>query len=308
MKTVGITGTSGFIGKHVAAAFRDAGLTVRAFAREAASPDLIPLDYLDAESLARALDGVDAVVHIAGLAHVSPKSLDDPLSRYRESNVGLSVAMMKASIRAGVGQFVLLSSAGVLGQASPPGGFDDSSPAMPYDMYTISKFEAEQRVAEAAKGNLSLTILRPPMVYGRDAPGSYRRFCNWIDRGLPLPLARIAARRSVLGIRNLCDLLVTIATSARQIPHEFPTLLVADSEPITVAEFARQIALVRGRRARLLPIPPQLLELGLRAAGLQEEYRRLALPFELMPARARALFDWRPPYTTSEELAWALVR
>ena len=294
MKTVGVTGATGFIGTHVAAAFRHAGSAVRAFTRAAEGPDLIPLNYLDPESVARALDGVDAVVHIAGLAHVSPRSLDDPLMRYRASNVGLSVAMLEASIRAGVGRFVLLSSAGVLGQASPPGGFDDSSPALPYDAYTMSKFESEQRVLEAAKGNISLAMLRPPMVYGPGAPGSYRRLCSWIDRGLPLPLARIAARRSVLGVRNLCDLLVTIVASPREVPREFSTMLVADSEPIAVADFARQMALVRGRRARLLPVPPRLLAWGLRAARLQEEYRRLALPFELMPSRARAIFDWRP--------------
>jgi nucleoside-diphosphate-sugar epimerase len=308
MKRVGITGASGFIGRHVAAAFRDAGSTVRAFSRAAAGPDLIPLNYRDPESVARAFDGMDAVVHIAGLAHVSPKSLDDPLSRYRESNVDLSVAMMQSSIRAGVGRFVLLSSAGVLGRASPTGGFDDSSPAMPYDAYTTSKFEAEQRVLQAAEGNISLAILRPPMVYGPGAPGSYRRLCRWIDRGLPLPLASIAARRSVLGIRNLCDLLVSIVGSAREIPRELSTMLVADPEPVGVAEFARQIALVRGRPARLLWMPQKLLEWGLRAARLEEEYRRLALPFELTPSRVRTLFDWRPPHTTIEELAWARER
>jgi nucleoside-diphosphate-sugar epimerase len=232
--------------------------------------------------------------------------LDNPLKIFRESNVSLAVNMVKASTRVGVGRFVLLSSAGVLGQASPPQGFGDASSAIPYDAYTTSKFEAEQQVLEVARGNLSLTILRPPMVYGPGAPGSYRRLCKWIERGLPLPLASIAARRSVVGIRNLCDLLVTIASSTREVPLELSTMLVADSEPITVAEFARQIALVRGKRARLLPVPPQLLKWGLRIAGLQEEYRRLALPFELMPSRARELFQWRPPHATVEELGWAL--
>jgi nucleoside-diphosphate-sugar epimerase len=308
MKTVAVTGASGFIGRHVATAFRDVGSTVRGFTRATVSPDLIPLNYLDTDSVTRALEGIEVVIHIAGLAHVSSKSLDDPLTRYRESNVNLAVNMVKASIRAGVGQFVLLSSAGVLGQASPPGGFHDSSTAAPYDAYTMSKFEAEQRVLELGLGKISLTILRPPMVYGPGAPGSYRRLCNWVDRGLPLPLANIVARRSFVGIRNLCDLLVTIATSTKEVPHELSTMLVSDSEPMTVADFAKQIAHVRSKRARLLPVPSWLLEWALSVARLQEEYRRLALPFELMPSRARAIFAWEPPHSTTEELGWAVER
>ena len=204
--------------------------------------------------------------------------------------------MAKAGIHAGVRKFILLSSAGVLGQASPPGGFNDSSPAMPYDAYTASKLEAEKQVLDVAGEHMAVRILRPPMVYGAGAPGSYRRLCKWIDRGLPLPLGSIVARRSFVGIRNLCDLLMTIAASSADVPRELSAMLIADANPLTVADFARQIAAVRGRRARLLPIPSWLLERTLAAAGLQEEYRRLALPFELAPSRAREIFEWQPPY------------
>ncbi|MGB6353079.1 MAG: NAD-dependent epimerase/dehydratase family protein [Steroidobacteraceae bacterium] len=307
MKSIAVSGASGFIGHHVAAAFRNAGATVRGFSRGDRHPDLIQLNYLDMDSAVRALDGVEVLVHVAGLAHVSSKSLDDPSAKYREANVKVAVGMARAGIQAGVRKFILLSSAGVLGQASPPGGFGDSSPAKPYDAYTASKWEAERQVLDAAGIHIAVSILRPPMVYGAGAPGSYRRLCNWIDRGLPLPLASITARRSFIGIRNLCDLLMTIAASDRDVPRDLPSMLVADSEPLTVADFARRIAGVRGRRVRLLPVPSWLLERSLAAAGLQEEYRRLALPFELAPSRAREIFEWRPPYSTNEELSWALT-
>ncbi len=308
MKSVAVTGASGFIGRTCRRRFQDAGATVRGFTRATVHPDLIPINYLDMDSAVRALDGVEILVHIAGLAHVSPKSLDNPPARYREGNVNVAVSMAKASIQAGVRKFILLSSAGVLGQASPPGGFNDASPAMPYDAYTASKWEAEQQVLKVTGGSMAVSILRPPMVYGAGAPGSYRRLCKWIERGLPLPLASIVARRSFVGIRNLCDLLITIAASSREVPRDLPAMLVADANPLTVADFARQIASVRGRRARLIPVSSWLLERTLVAAGLQEEYRRLALPFELAPSRAREFFGWQPPYSTSEELTWALER
>jgi len=121
-----------------------------------------------------------------------------------------------------------------------------------------------------------------------------------------LPLGRIAARRSFVGIRNLCSLLLTIATCGKQGPNACFTMLVADSEPLTVAEFAQRIAGARQRRAMLLPVPTPLLKWTLGAAGLGDEYRRLALPFELFPSRARESFEWRPPHSTAEELSWAL--
>jgi nucleoside-diphosphate-sugar epimerase len=264
------------------------------------------VDYLDTVALARALQGVEAVVHIAGLAHISSKLMTEPLAVFRASNVDIALSVAKASIQSGVKKLLLLSSAGVLGSFSPPNGFNESSPPSPYDAYTLSKFEAEQQVLEVARGKIAVTILRPPMVYGPGAPGSYRRLCAWIDRRLPLPIASISARRSFVGIRNLCDLLVTIAVSHNEITNGSLPMLVADSEPLTVADFARHIAFVQGKSAVLLPVPPRLLEWMLGAAGLAEEYRRLALPFELRPTQARSVFGWQPPYSVREELTWAL--
>ena len=304
--TIAVTGASGFIGRHVVAAFTNAHLTVSGFTRSSTHPDLTPLNYLDSDAAARALDGIEVVIHIAGLAHISSKSLADPLAAFRTANTEVAANMAEASARAGVRRFVLLSSAGVLGQESPPGGFSDSSPAVPYDAYTLSKFEAEQRVFEAASGKISVVILRPPMVYGPGAPGSYRRLCAWIDRGLPLPLGSIVARRSFVGIRNLCSLLLTVAASTKHESNEFSTLLVSDSEPLTVAELAKRIAVARNRRAMLLPVPSRLLKWTLSGVGLRDEYRRLALPFELRPSRAREIFGWQPPHSTAEELRWAL--
>jgi nucleoside-diphosphate-sugar epimerase len=308
LTSIAVTGASGFIGRHVVGAFTDAGFAVRGLTRSSASANLMSLNYLDANAAARALEGIEVVVHVAGLAHISSKSLADPLFAFRAANTLVAEQMARASVRAGARKFILLSSAGVLGKQSPPGGFTDTSPAMPYDAYTVSKFEAEQRVLDTANGKISLAILRPPMVYGPGAPGSFGRLCAWIDRGLPLPLGRIAARRSFVGIRNLCSLLLTIATDGKQAPNARLTLLVADSEALTIAEFAQRIAGARRRHAVLLPVPAIWLKWTLCAAGLGEEYRRLALPFELVPSRARESFEWVPPYSTLEELGWALER
>jgi len=303
MRTVAIVGGLGFIGRHATAAFKTKGESVLALSRR---PDTAgcssAIDYMDVDALVRVLRGVNSVVHVAGLAHVSSKSLRDAENAYYSANVHVAVNVAQAAIVAGVDRFVLLSSAGVFGAHSPPGGFNDSMEPQPYDLYTKSKLEGERRVLDVVSGQMGLVILRPPMVYGPNAPGSFHRLCKWVEKGLPLPVGRISARRSFIGIRNLCSALLAAEASP---PTTILPMIVADREPVSVAEFAREIAGVNGRRSFVLPVPRKILECGLRLVGLGEEYRRIALPFELHTSRIHSLLNWQAPYSLAEELRWA---
>jgi UDP-N-acetyl-alpha-D-quinovosamine dehydrogenase len=302
MKRVAIVGGSGFIGSHALNAFKSAGQSVLGLSRRANALGCRAVDYANMEGIAAAIKGVDSVVHVAGLAHVASNSLVDAEGAYHAANVHVAVSVAKAAILAGVSRFVLLSSAGVFGSHSPPGGFNDSMEPNPYDAYTKSKLEGERGVLEVASGRMTLVILRPPMVYGPDAPGSFHRLCTWVERGLPLPVGRIFARRSFIGIRNLCSALVAAeaAPQAGTLP-----MLVADREPVSVGEFAREISSVYGRRSLVLPVPRKILEIGLSLMGMREEYRRIALPFELHPSLVHSVLNWRAPYSLTEELRWA---
>jgi nucleoside-diphosphate-sugar epimerase len=301
MRTVAIFGASGFIGSNATSAFRSRGDSVLALSRSAHALNCSPVDYMDVNALARALIGVDSVVHVAGLAHVSAKSLVDAEHAYYLANVMVAVNVAKAANMAGVAQFVLLSSAGVLGPQSPPEGFDDSVEPRPYDLYTKSKLEAERCVLEIVKGNMGLVILRPPTVYGPNAPGSFRRLSKWIEQGFPLPVGRIFARRSFIGIRNLCSALMAAEASSQT---GILPMIVADREPVSIGEFVREIARANGRRSLVVPVPQSILEFGLHLVGLREEYRRIALPFELRPSRIHSLLNWQVPYSLAEELRW----
>jgi nucleoside-diphosphate-sugar epimerase len=302
MRLVAIVGASGFIGSHATNAFRSSGESVLALSRRGKSMGCQAVDYMDVNALAVALKGVSSVVHVAGLAHVSPSLLADAEIAYYSANAHVAANVANAAIAAGVERFVLLSSAGVFGPQSPPGGFSDSMEPQPYDPYTKSKLEGERRVLEIASGRMGLIILRPPMVYGPNAPGSFQRLYKWVEKGLPLPVGRISARRSFIGIRNLCSALVA-AESSSQIG--ILPMIVADREPVSVGEFAREMALVHGRRSPIIPVPRKMLEYGLRLVGMQDEYRRIALPFELLPSRIHSILNWRAPHSLAEELRWA---
>ncbi len=302
MRRVTVVGGSGFIGRHAIDAFKSTMESVAGLSRRGNTVGCQPVDYTDVRALAAVLKGVDSVVHVAGLAHVSSKSLADAENAYHLANVDVAVSVAKAAIIAGVSRFVLLSSAGVFGSYSPPGGFNDAIEPKPFDLYTKSKLEGERRVLETVGGQMALVILRPPMVYGPNAPGTFNRLCKWVEMGLPLPVGRIFARRSFVGIRNLCSALVAAEASSHT---GLLPMLVADREPVSVAEFATEIARTYGRRSFIIPVPRVILECGLRSVGLGEEYRRIALPFELHPSRIHSTLNWRAPHSLAEELRWA---
>lgn len=301
---IAVTGASGFIGGATTGALLAGGCSVRPLSRQPAESGTMRVDYADPAALQRAFDGARLVIHVAGLAHVDPRTLSDPAAQYEHANAATAEAVATACIRAGVPRLVLMSSAGVLGKESPPGGFDDDSPADPYDWYTESKHRGEQRVAAiAARDGLHVAILRPPTVYGPQAPGSFGRMHRWIMRGWPLPIGSVTARRSFVGIRNLCDCLLTLARSEWSGVASF---LIADGPPLSARELAAAIAGACRRPVRLLPVPLSVLSVALAAAGRSAEYRRLCGRFELHPFRLAQRLAWRPPYTCSDEIAWAV--
>jgi UDP-glucose 4-epimerase len=119
----------------------------------------------------------------------------------------------------------------------------------------------------------------------------------------PLPLGGLAARRSLLALDNLVA--AVDAVLAAPSPLRRP-LIVADPTPLTIPEMITAVRRGLGRRPGLIPLPPSLLEIGLRAAGRAEVYQRLAGSLVADPSALMRL-GWTPPVATPEGLA-ALAR
>jgi len=294
MSRIAVTGASGFIGRHLCAAAASGGVTCVALGR----------DSLRAGAIEPAIEGCDALLHLAGRAHVLRERSDSPEDEFRKVNVTLTGQVAAAARNVGVGRFVFVSSAGVLGQVSPPEGLDDQSPPQPYDAYTRSKLEAEQLLATGLGGAIPLTIVRPPLVYGPGARGNFERLVRAVLAGWPLPVGGLRARRSMVGVRNLVDLLLRAALGAGA---EGATMLVADRELVTVGEFVRAVAHAAQRKPRIIDLPEPVLNAGLRAIGRSPDMARLAHPFVLRPSEAQRRLGWLPPRSLQEELHWTLA-
>ncbi|GAC1331771.1 MAG: NAD-dependent epimerase/dehydratase family protein [Steroidobacteraceae bacterium] len=289
MTIIAVSGASGFVGTHLCPELISRGHRVVA----------IPRAALGALDLHRSLDGVEVIVHLAARAHVLRESSKDPRTEFWKINVGLTQAAARAAKAAGVKRFIFLSSAGVLGSRSPPAGFDDASIASPHDAYTASKLAAEACLEAEIGAAMQLVMIRPPLIYGPGAKGNFLRILRLARSGWPLPIGSFRAPRSMIGIRNMVNLIADVAADRRV---SRSTLLAADRETISVADLYIMISRFAGHRPWLAPLSPATIRWLLRLSGRSSDIARLIEPFVLCPTRAQLQFGWTPRYTLDDEL------
>jgi nucleoside-diphosphate-sugar epimerase len=294
MTVIAVSGASGFLGRHLCSELISLGNEVIEVSRAG----------LASEDLYRQLEGVDVVVHLAARAHVLNERSNDPRAEFWKSNVLLTQSMARAAKLAGARRFVFLSSAGVLGASSPPGGFDDDSIPCPHDAYTASKLEAEAWLNAELGAEMQLAILRPPLIYGAGAKGNFMRLLRLAIRGWPLPIGSFRAQRSMIGVRNAVDLIRVLVADPRLTRA---TLLAADRETISISELFGAVARHAGHRPWLAPVPPALIRYLLGLAGRRSDIVRLTDPFVLRPTIAQSQFGWTPPHSLQDELRRTVI-
>jgi dihydroflavonol-4-reductase len=168
-----VTGATGFTGGHLVRFLRGQGDRVRALVRDTSRAALPPGveavtgDLTDRDSLARAVDGMDAVYNIAALYRQAGLAGET----YRAVNAVGVQTLIEVAAAAKVGRLVHCSTVGVHGDVEHPPANEDA-PLRPGDVYQETKLEGEQLAREAgARGGIEVTIVRPTGIYG---PGDRR--------------------------------------------------------------------------------------------------------------------------------------
>ena len=304
-----VTGAGGFVGRPLCAALRAGGHAVTAVVR---SPPEQPIaadrvvaagDFAAGTDWASVLDGADCVAHLAGRAHVRGDDEDGAAERlYFVANVIATEALVGAARAAGVRRIVYVSSIKVNGERTFGRPFRPDDAPAPEDAYGRSKVHAEEIVRAAASSAFETVILRPPLIYGPGVRGNIATLFRWAARGLPLPIASLANRRDLIGVSNFVSL-VGIALSHPAAAGR--TFLSRDGEPVSTPALYAAIAEALGRRARLLPCPPSLLDLAGRVTGREETVAKLTGDLEVDDTATRRALGWQPACSMAVELAAA---
>jgi nucleoside-diphosphate-sugar epimerase len=295
MTTTLVSGATGFVGQAVTKALgREGRKVVRLTRRPEAEGDLVAGD--DFVDIAKVWpDGFrpNCVVHLAARVHVMRDTAADPLQAFRAVNVDATLRVAEAAAQAGARRFVYISSIKAAGELSPEHSLRESDPPLPLDPYGVTKREAEVALLKLGQRvGMEVVVVRPPLVYGPGVGANFMSLMKAVDRGLPLPLGRASAPRSLVAVDNLASAILTCMSHPRAAGEIFH---VSDGEDVSVAELIRQMAAALDTRARLVPMPTSLLKLAGSLTGRSDAVQRLIEPLQVDITKIRSLLGWNPP-------------
>ncbi len=234
IKTILLTGASGFVGQRFVEYNKE---------RYILKP--VSLKHQSVEDID--FTGVDAIVHLAGMAHQMQK-IEDQI--YFDINTELTKKFALAAKAQGVSHFIFISTIKVFGEHQNA-VLTEGSPCQPInDPYGQSKLDAEKLLERMEDSTFTVAIIRPPLVYGPKVKGNLIRFLKLADSNMPLPFATISNRRTMVYLDNLTALINAIIEKKAS-----GIYLAADDTPISTTYLIAQMRQNMGKEAKLFSMP-----------------------------------------------------
>ncbi|OXA92195.1 NAD-dependent epimerase/dehydratase family protein [Flavobacterium hercynium] len=153
----------------------------------------------------------DLVIHSAGKAHSVPKTEEDK-KQFHDVNVTGTLNLLKGLEKSGLPKsFVFISSVSVYGREIGT-SIDEDHPLQAKDPYGVSKIEAEKHVEEWCRSNnVVFTILRLPLLVGKDAPGNLGAMVKAINKGYYFNIGGGIAKKSMVLAKDVAVFISQVA-------------------------------------------------------------------------------------------------
>jgi UDP-glucose 4-epimerase len=305
-RVVLLTGANGFVGRNLVPTLAANGMIVRRVMRNPSpDPNTFIIKAIDLQTDWRdAFLEVDTVVHLAARVHHPHDGSATEV--YRSINTDGTLHLARCASEAGVRQFIFLSTILVNGSSTdgrPP--FREIDRPMPRGAYGMSKVAAEEGLRTiATETEMSITVIRTPLIYGSGASGNFRILVRAVERGIPLPFGSIDNQRAFLGVENLASFVVH---RMHQSGGGFDLFLVADNEHVSTPEFVRRIGSALGKKSRIVPFPLLSLRAIFRLSGRSEANDSVVGSMQIDTSKALKT-GWRPPLSLDEGLRMALQK
>ena len=287
LSNVLVTGSSGFVGRALVDRLLPASAQLML-------PRQLNIDAAE-------MSDISTVIHLAARVHVMHDTAADPLASFRAVNVEVTLALAAQAAAAGVHRFVFVSSVKVNGEATTAGhAFSERDAPAPQDAYALSKWEAEQGLRQIASSTgMEVVIIRPPLVYGPGVKANFAALMRAVQRGWPLPLGAVHNLRSLVGLDNLVDFIITCVSHPAAANQTF---FVSDGADISTPDLVRAMARAAGCPARLLSVPVSVLATLASLVGKRAAVDRLCSSLQLDISKAHELLQWVPPVALEQGL------
>lgn len=233
---------------------------------------------------------IDVVIHLAAIVHQSKKINEQ---EYNRVNRDLCLEVAENAKKAGVRQFIFLSTLKVYGNEHADGLRNENSKCYPDDFYGKSKYAAEIGLSLLADNEFIVSIIRTPLVYGEGVKANMISLIKLVDTFSVLPFARINNRRNFTFSENLVGYIDRIIE--KQAPGVFITM---DNEALSTTELVNSISESLGKKVTLLKIPSFILYLN--RIFLPKTFNRLFGSMEFDNDKTRKLLDYEAPFSTRE--------
>tara|TARA_Y200000002_G_C22687651_1_gene666636 strand:- start:4321 stop:5229 length:909 start_codon:yes stop_codon:yes gene_type:complete len=160
--------------------------------------------------------GIDIFIHTANIAHKSIKNRDYEV--VQKVNFDLSCDLFKKACNANVKRIIFLSSVAVYGSSTDADGVFETTNPSPDNFYGICKLKAEKALKSMAiNTNTGITILRMPMVIGKDSPGSSESLRKFFKKAshFPLLLPDNGNKRTLCNSLNVSETIKKIMSKSK---------------------------------------------------------------------------------------------
>lgn len=241
MKTLLITGRNGYVGNHLA---QDLGKSYHIIRTD------VKTNAWRQEDWSR----VDVVIHAAALVHNNQPNAT--MEDYMKVNYTLTKEIAEKAKASGVKQFIFISTAnvyGLTGKVGEPVVITSETPVQPYTAYGISKWYAEGALNTLASAEFKVAHLRPPMIYGPDAPGNFSKL-EKVAKLLPI-IPEIQNQRSAIFIEHFSQFVdVLIRSGEGGIYHP------QDGFDLNTTRVIQTIRKIQGKPTITFPLPNQFVK------------------------------------------------
>jgi dihydroflavonol-4-reductase len=249
-----VTGGTGFIGGHLLERLSHSKVPVKCLVRPCIRPRSLPVgvepvagDLISGAGLEEALDGVDTVIHLAGVTKARNAA------EYHAGNARATQKLAEA-LRGRPVRLVHVSSLAAVGPSLDGRPVNEDTPPHPLTNYGKSKLEAEQIVR---RGVPDAVIMRPAVVYGPRDSDVFQIFKS-IARGVMVQIAGPERWFSAIYVEDLVEALLAAACGRHAAGR---TCFLAHSRPVSWTQLAIAAGKIMNRAPRLVRVPAFLAKI-----------------------------------------------